>query len=161
MRPTVPFPVSELPVKAEGVLSWINDEAQKVFRQLRAFANMLSFDYGAATTTGTAVDTVLWTSPVMPKNATWNIFVLAAGVSVSGDAERSGYAKAGTFESTAGTVAQVSTTSSVWTHESDAAMSTAFSVNATARTISFVGTDNGASPMRFTCVVITAEALPA
>lgn len=154
------FPVSDAGVKQEGVLAWINGEAQKLFRQLRAFANFLSWDYATVTTTGDGATTTIWTSPAMPNNACWTILVIISGVSTSGAAQRAGTGRAVTFESTAGTVAQVSSATQIWVHESDPAIGVAFSENTSTRTVSVGVLDNGTSPMRFSAVIITCESLP-
>jgi hypothetical protein len=156
---TAPFPVSDAPITQDGILAWINGEAQKLFRQLRAFANMLSFDYATVSSAGGGAATTLWASPAMPTNGTWTILQIVAGAATSGTAQNAGYGRVATFKSVSGTVAQVGSTTDLWSHESTGALTSAFSVDTTARNVSVTVTDDGTSPMRWTGVMITCEGL--
>ena len=161
MKNTVPFPVSDKPVTQDGAVAWVNGEAQKLLRQLRTFANMLSWDYATVETTGSGVGTDIWTSPEMPTDACWTILAIVTGVTTSGAAQRNGSGRVATFESTSGTVAQVSTTTNLWVHETDALVGMGFSVSTSTRKVTVQVNDNGTSPMRYTAVIVTGEALPA
>jgi len=160
MKLTVPFPVSDRTVEEKGILPWINGETQKLLKQLRAALNYRGSERATAATAGAGAYVTVWTSDALPTDACWSIVAHVVAVSVSGAAQRAGYVLSGTFESTAGVVAQVGTDTVISTHESAAAINARFGVDATARTIYVEARDDATSPMNVTVVVHVNEALP-
>jgi len=157
---TAPFPVSDQPVGEKSILSWINGEAQKVLRQLRTFANFLGWERKEAVTAGAGAYVTVWTSTALPTNGTWNVSANVTGVTISGTAQRAGYVLHGTFEATAGVVAQVGSTTTAHSAESAANCNARFGVDTTNRTVYVEARDDGASPMRYVAVVAVNEAVP-
>jgi len=160
LRLTVPFPVSDKPIEQGGLLYWVNSEAQKLFRQIRTFANALAVERKTADTAGDGAYVRIWESDAMPTNACWAVVANVVGVTKSGTAQRASYGIAGTFQSTSSTVAQVDTDTTLWSDESTAAINARFGVDTASRTVYVEVRDDGASPMRFSAVVQVNEALP-
>jgi hypothetical protein len=139
--------VSDVPIKEGNLLSWVNNEAQRLLRQLRSGANSVLTERTECATLGAGAFVRLWESAALPTAAAWGVRTTVTGVSTSGAAQRADYELAASFESTAGTVAQVGTTTTVHSAESTAAINARF--GATARTIYVEVRDDATSPMHW------------
>ncbi len=159
MRATVPYPVSPVDVDEDNVVDWINDEGRTVLGQGRAALNYLGTERVTCVTAGAGVFVRLWTSHALATNSAITVSVNVVGVSTSGAAQRAGYLLFGTFESTAAVVAQVSTTASLASHETNAGIDCRLVVDTTNRQVYLEARDNATSPMRFVGVVQVNEAL--
>lgn len=160
MKRTVAFPVSPKPVSEKDLETWVNGEALKLLRELREAANWIGRERpDPVDTLGDGAWTAVWTSPELPTNCVWQVKGNVVGISTSGVAQRYSYLRIAAFESTSGTVAQIGTTSTSATHESAAAGDARFTVDTSARTISYEVRDDAVSPTRWTCVVSINEGL--
>ena len=148
--------VRQSPVSSETIPRWANEELLPLLRQLRTAVNACAIERSLATSAGTGAYVRVWTSPAMPTDATWHIEALVAGVDAA--AGRAGYALAATFASVASAVAQVGGTTTIASHESDAAIDARLGVDVGARTVYLEARDAGALAMIWSAVTQTHEA---
>jgi len=158
MKLSVPSALSERAITQDGLLSWINDEAVRVLRQVRQLANYFFTERKQVNTAGDGAYTRIWTSSALPTDACWVLTADVAAVSTSGAAQRAAYEIRATVESTSSAVAQVGSTTSVSAHESTASIDARFAVDGTLRVVYLEGRDDATSPMRFTAVIRVNEA---
>lgn len=156
MRPTIAdgLPNSPVTEKPEGVGRALNREILPVVRALREVANFRSKEKRSATTAGAGAFTRVWTSDVLPTDATWLVMAWVAGTSaVAGGTPFAGYLLAASFSSQAGVVSQIGATAVLVSQETDAAVDCRFAVDAVNRQVAVEARDNAVTAMSFTAVV--------
>lgn len=160
MRPTVQptLPGSPVPSDLEAIAAFINREALAVLRALREAVNYESTERKTATTAGAGAYVTVWTSPEMPTDSTWTCRASVAGTdATAGGSQHASYLLGATFQSVAGTVAQVGATSVLYSHESAAGIDARFTVSG--QTVLLEARDAGAAAMNFVAVVHTTESV--
>ncbi len=151
MKATVEQAVSDRPVKEDDLTFWANKEVIPLLKKLRDAVNQIVAGAFTLTTAASGAFTNIWTSDPVPTDTTWGVRVRVVGHSTAGAAQTADYGRVATFRNTAGTVAQVGATQSLWSIETAAAMDVRVQVSG--QTIQVDVRDDGVSTVAWKAYV--------
>lgn len=161
MKLTASQAVSSLPVGEKSILRWINEEAQPLFRQIRAAINFFSSERHTANSLGAGAYVRVWTSDAMPTNGVWSVKAYVVGRSTSGAVQWAVYEKYIVAGSASGTVTSLVALTNIISQESAAAIDARLVIDTTNRLVYLEARDDATSPMKWTAVVQVHEGLAA
>lgn len=153
MRPTVPGAVSERPVDEDGILPWINSEAQKLLSRAKRALDYRGVESPAVTTTD-ATPTTIW-SQDMHTDRGWHVeYIIQGYCNATGDYAR--YHEAKSIKRAAGAPTVVDTTAIEAAYEDVAGWDFTFTAGA-GGTISLSVTGENGKDIDWTLYVLVLE----
>lgn len=142
MKQTVAQGVSQRAVRDGDFETWANKEVLPFLKEARRGLNAKYVERVSYTTAGTGTAETLWTSDELPTGALITIEATVVAFSPSGP-EAYALGDVATFYNPAGTVSQVGSTTSRWSHDTGGpGVTLAFAINAD-DTVSVRFTDDG------------------
>lgn len=145
MLATIVTPVSERAPTDRSLTIWAQREVIPFMLDVR---RTLNWEYQVAlgyNSSGDGISTAVWTSPSIPSGRALSVQVDTVAVSTSGAAQCASFTVRGLFRCTSSVVAQIGTTTAVYSETTDGAI--AVTLAPSGQTVVFSVQDNGVSPM--------------